>query len=195
VKLIFATGNAHKLEEVMAVIPSGFELLSLQDLDLNYDIPETGDTLEENALIKARFIHQKYGANVFSEDTGLEITALDGMPGVKTARYAGPQRNHDDNMDKVLSELKDVDDRSAQFRAVIALILNNTEYLFEGILKGHIGFEKKGTQGFGYDPIFIPEGYEQTAAELGPAVKNRISHRVRALGKMVQHLRTGNRNL
>ena len=187
-KLIFATANAHKMEEVMAVIPSTFELLSLKDLEFNYDIPETGDTLEENALIKARFIHQKYGTNVFSEDTGLEVHALGGLPGVITARYAGVQRNHIDNMDKVLMELKDKDDRSAQFRAVIALILNNTEYLFEGILKGRIGFEKNGSQGFGYDPIFIPEGYDKTAAELGSAIKNTISHRVRALNKMVNFL-------
>lgn len=187
-KLIFATGNAHKLEEVMAVIPPKFELSSLKDLNFNYDIPETGDTLEDNALIKARFIHQKYGMNVFSEDTGLEIDALGGLPGVITARYAGEHRSHDDNMDKVLSELKNKDDRTAHFRAVIALILNNTEYLFEGILKGQIGFEKKGSEGFGYDPIFIPEGYEQTAAELGPAIKNAISHRVRALDKMVTFL-------
>lgn len=187
-KLIFATGNAHKLEEVMAVIPSGFELSSLKDLNFDYDIPETGNTLEDNALIKARFIHQKYQTNVFSEDTGLEIRALGGLPGVITARYAGDHRDHDDNMNKVLAELKDKDDRSAQFRAVIALILNNTEYLFEGILKGHIGFEKKGTKGFGYDPIFIPEGYDQSAAELGPQIKNQISHRVRALDKMVRFL-------
>lgn len=188
VKLIFATGNAHKLEEVMAVIPPKFELSSLKDLDFNYDIPETGDTLEDNALIKARFIHQKFGANVFSEDTGLEIHALGGLPGVITARYAGAHRSHEDNMQKVLSELNGKDDRSAQFRAVIALILDNTEYLFEGILKGHISFDKKGSQGFGYDPIFIPEGYDQTAAELGPAVKNKISHRVRALDNMVAFL-------
>ena len=186
--LIFATGNAHKLEEVMAVIPSKFDLSSLKDLNFNYDIPETGDTLEDNALIKARFIHQKYGKNVFSEDTGLEITALEGLPGVITARYAGAHRSHDDNMDKVLSELENCTDRSAQFRAVIALILDNTEYLFEGILKGRIGFEKKGNEGFGYDPIFIPEGYDKTAAELGPTIKNKISHRVRALDKMIDFL-------
>lgn len=184
-KLIFATSNAHKLEEVQAVIPPQFSLLSLKDLDFNYDIPETGDTLEDNALIKARFIHQKYGENVFAEDTGLEITALNGLPGVITARYAGPQRDHHDNMDKVLQELSTHEDRSAQFRAIIALIYDNTEYLFEGILTGTIGFDKRGEQGFGYDPIFIPTGYTETAAELGPTIKNQISHRVRALAKMI----------
>lgn len=187
-KLIFATGNAHKLEEVQAVIPDQFSLLSLKDLLFDFDIPETGDTLEANALIKARFIHQKFGENVFAEDTGLEITALNGLPGVITARYAGPQRDHNDNMDKVLTELNSHADRSAQFRAVIALIYENTEYLFEGILTGTIGFEKKGDQGFGYDPIFIPTGYDRTAAELGPEIKNQISHRVRALAKMVAFL-------
>ncbi len=187
-KLIFATGNAHKLEEVQAVIPSAFSVLSLKDLEFEYDIPETGDTLEDNALIKARFIHQKYGDNVFAEDTGLEITALDGLPGVITARYAGPQRDHNNNMAKVLHELSSHEDRSAQFRAVIALIYENTEYLFEGILTGTMSVIKKGDQGFGYDPIFIPTGYDKTAAELGPAVKNQISHRVRALAKMVAFL-------
>lgn len=187
-KLIFATGNAHKLEEVSAVIPAKFDLQSLKDLDFDYDIPETGSTLEQNALIKARFMHRKFKMNVFAEDTGLEITALNGMPGVITARYAGPQRDHDDNMNKVLTELQDQSDRSAQFRAVIALIYDNTEYLFEGILTGHIGFEKKGEFGFGYDPIFVPEDYHQSAAELGPDIKNQISHRVRALNKMVEFL-------
>jgi len=186
--LIFATGNAHKVEEIQAVIPSKFSLSSLKDLNFDYDIPETGQTLEDNALIKARFIHRKFGENVFAEDTGLEIAALDGMPGVITARYGGPQRDHNDNMNKVMSELNTHKDRSAQFRAVIALIYNEKEYLFEGVLKGSIGLEKKGLQGFGYDPIFIPEGYEQTAAELGPAIKNQISHRVRALNKMLEFL-------
>lgn len=186
--LIFATGNAHKLEEVTAVLPKAFTLISLKDLSFDYDIPETGDTLEDNALIKARFIYNRFGYNVFAEDTGLEINALNGDPGVFTARYAGDQKNADDNMDKVLRELADMENRNARFRAVIALIFNQKEYLFEGILNGHIGMEKKGTEGFGYDPIFIPEGYDKTAAELGAGVKNQISHRVRALSKMLEFL-------
>lgn len=186
--LIFATGNAHKLEEVNAVLPKAFNLISLKNLSFDYDIPETGDTLEDNALIKARFIYNRFGDNVFAEDTGLEIEALNGEPGVLTARYAGDQKNADDNMDKVLAELATTDIRDARFRAVIALIFNQKEYLFEGILKGQIGLEKKGTEGFGYDPIFIPEGYDQTAAELGAVVKNQISHRVRALSNMLEFL-------
>jgi XTP/dITP diphosphohydrolase len=186
--LIFATGNAHKLEEVHAVLPKAFKLISLKDLSFDFDIPETGNTLEDNALIKARFIYNRFGDNVFSEDTGLEIDALHGDPGVLTARYAGDQKNADDNMSKVLHELSDAENRSARFRAVIALIYNQKEYLFEGVLNGHIGLEKKGSEGFGYDPIFIPEGYEKTAAELGPTIKNKISHRVRALSKMLDFL-------
>lgn len=188
-KLIFATSNAHKLEEVNAVIPDHIKLSGLHDLGFTYDIPETGDTLEENALIKARFIHNKYGQNVFAEDSGLEITALDGAPGVITARYAGIERDNDKNMDLVLSNLQDHKDRSARFRAIIALIIDDQEYLFEGILDGRISHVKKGDKGFGYDPIFIPDGYEKTSAELGFVVKNKISHRVRALFKMLEHLK------
>jgi len=187
--LIFATGNAHKLEEVTAVLPKAFTLISLKDLSFDYDIPETGDTLEDNALIKARFIYNRFGENVFAEDTGLEIDALNGDPGVLTARYAGSQKNADDNMDKVLQNLSHSENRKARFKAVIALIFEQQEYLFEGILNGHICTEKKGTEGFGYDPIFIPEGYDKTAAELGATVKNQISHRVRALSKMLEFLK------
>jgi len=188
-KLIFATGNAHKLEEVSAVLPAGFELISLKDLAFDYDIPETGATLEDNALIKARFIFNRFGEHTFSEDTGLEIEALNGSPGVMTARYAGDQKDATDNMDKVLKELTSHSDRKARFRAVIALIYNEKEYLFEGILNGTIAKAKTGNQGFGYDPIFIPEGYTQSAAALGPDIKNKISHRVRALQKMLEFLK------
>ncbi len=190
-KLIFATSNAHKLEEVNAVLPPHVELIGLHDLGHHEDIEETGATLEENALIKARFIHQKYGQNVFAEDSGLEVHALDGAPGVITARYAGPQRDNDQNMDLVLTKLIHHADRSARFRAIIALILDDQEYLFEGILDGKISGAKQGEKGFGYDPIFIPEGYDQTSAQLGAAVKNKISHRVRALQKMLHHINGG----
>jgi len=189
-KLIFATSNAHKLEEVQAVLPAHIRLSGLHDLGYYDEIEEYGDTLEENALIKARFIHQKYGQNVFSEDTGLEIKALKGAPGVVTARYAGPQRDNEMNMDLVLSQLVDHKDRTARFRAVIALIMDNKEYLFEGILNGKISHGKKGEHGFGYDPIFIPEDYDQTSAELGSIVKNQISHRTRALQKMLKHVKS-----
>ena len=187
-KLIFATGNSHKLEEVSAVLPSGFQLISLKDLSFDYDIPETGDTLEDNALIKARFIHNRFGQNTFAEDTGLEIEALNGDPGVLTARYAGDQRDATDNMDKVLDNLSNQSNRKARFRAIIALIFNDKEYLFEGIMNGTIATEKTGDQGFGYDPIFIPDGYTESAAALGVEVKNKISHRVRALNKMLEFL-------
>ena len=187
--LIFATSNAHKLEEVKAVLPDHIILSGLHEIGFTYDIPETGDTLEENALIKARFIHNKFGQNVFAEDSGLEIKALDGAPGVITARYAGAERDNDKNMDLVLSNLQHQEDRTARFRAIIALIIDDQEYLFEGILDGRISMEKRGEMGFGYDPIFIPDGYEKTSAELGSEVKNQISHRVRALFKMLEHLK------
>jgi len=188
-QLIFATGNAHKLEEVSKVINHDkFHLINLKDVGITEDIAETGDTLEENALIKARYVHQRKTTNVFSEDTGLEVDVLGGDPGVITARYAGPQRDAHDNMDFLLKNLKGKKNRSAQFRAIIALIIDNQEVLFEGIIRGKIAEEKSGHEGFGYDPIFIPEGYNKTFAELPDSVKLSLSHRTRAVNKMVDFL-------
>ena len=188
-KLVFATNNAHKLSEVSAILGDKVELLSLNDINCHDDIPETADTLEGNALLKARYIHDKYQVDCFADDTGLEVEALNGAPGVYSARYAGGD-GHDSqaNMRKLLSELEGKENRKAQFRTVVALILDGKEYLFEGIVKGEIIKEKRGTTGFGYDPVFIPEGYEQTFAELGDEVKNQISHRSRAVNKLCKFL-------
>ncbi|MFT4535803.1 MAG: XTP/dITP diphosphohydrolase [Saprospiraceae bacterium] len=188
-QLIFATANSHKLDEVGKVIDhSKFELMNLKDVGITEDIEETGDTLEANALIKARYVVEKTKSNVFSEDTGLEVDALGGDPGVITARYAGPQKDAHDNMDLLIRNLEDKKDRSAQFRAVIALIIDGQEVLFEGIVRGRIAKEKSGVEGFGYDPIFIPEGYDKTFAELPDEIKLGMSHRTRAVNKMVEFL-------
>lgn len=188
-KLVFATNNAHKLSEIRAMLPDGIEILSLADIGCHDDIPETADTLEGNALQKAHWVFDKYGYDCFADDTGLEVTALDGRPGVHTARYAYPDR-HDPqaNTQKLLSELEKKSDRSAQFRTVIALIEKGTEHLFEGIVRGVIATEERGTEGFGYDPVFSPEQTGKTFAELGVEVKNGISHRARAVRKLVDHL-------
>ena len=189
IKLVFATNNKHKLSEVRRLLKGKrFELLSLRDIGFEEDIPEPFKTLEANALQKARVIHKKYGLNCFSEDTGLEVTALNGEPGVKTARYAGPQRSAEANMDLVLYKLQEESDRSAQFRTVIALIINEKEYLFEGIVKGEIFTEKQGDNGFGYDPIFRPEGHSRTFAEMSSEEKNKISHRGLAVQKLIDFL-------
>lgn len=188
-QLIFATANIHKQEEVGKVIDhSKFEFVNLKDVGITEDIEETGDTLEANALIKARYVVQRTKSNVFSEDTGLEVDALGGDPGVITARYAGPQKDAHDNMDLLIKNLEGKDDRSAQFRAVIALIIDGQEVLFEGIVRGRIAKEKSGVEGFGYDPIFIPEGYDKTFAELPDEIKLGMSHRTRAVNKMVEFL-------
>ena len=188
-KLVFATNNAHKLSEVSAILGDKIELLSLKDIDCNDDIPETADTLEGNALLKARYIYDKYGVDCFADDTGLEVEALNGAPGIYSARYAGGD-GHDSeaNMKKLIANLEGINNRKAQFRTVVAMILDGKEYLFEGIVKGSIIEDKRGTTGFGYDPIFIPEGYEQTFAELGDEVKNQISHRSRAVHKLCKFL-------
>jgi non-canonical purine NTP pyrophosphatase, rdgB/HAM1 family len=183
-KIVFATNNKHKLEEVQAVIGDSVELVSLSQIHCSEDIPETADTLEENALLKARFIWNKYGFNCFADDTGLEVTALNNAPGVYSARYAGEEKDSEANMKKVVEELKDKEDKSAQFRTVIALIIDGKEFLFEGIIRGRLIEEKRGGQGFGYDPIFVPEGHEKTFAELGNEVKNTISHRALATNKL-----------
>lgn len=187
-KLVFATNNLHKLEEVSAILGNQIELLSLNDINCHTDIPETADTLEENALLKSRFIYENYGMNCFADDTGLEVEALEGAPGVYSARYAGDGHNSEANMIKLLDNLKEKKNRKAQFRTAISLIIDGKEYLFEGIIKGEIGTIKKGDSGFGYDPIFVPEGYNETFAELGSDIKNKISHRALAINKLCEFL-------
>ena len=189
-KLVFATNNAHKLEEVAAILGDQVELLSLNDIGCQTDIPETAETLEGNALLKSSFIYNNYHLDCFADDTGLEVEALNGAPGVYSARYAGPGHDSEANMDKLLHEMENKKNRKARFRTVIALILNGKEYLFEGIVKGTIIEEKRGDQGFGYDPVFVPEGYDQTFAQLGSSVKNSISHRARAVIKLHDFLLT-----
>lgn len=183
-KLVFATNNKHKIKEVQSVIGNTFKVVSLSDIRCFTDIPETADTLEGNALLKARFVWDKYKIDCFADDTGLEVKALNNAPGVFSARYAGEGKNAEDNMVKVLNEIKEQKDRSARFRTVIALIVCGKEYTFEGIINGHLIEEKKGLEGFGYDPIFIPEGYDRTFAELGSEIKNTISHRAIAVNKL-----------
>jgi XTP/dITP diphosphohydrolase len=186
--IIFATANKNKLKEAKALLKSDIIIKSLTDIAFNEDIPETENTLEGNALLKAKFIAQKFNCNCFADDTGLEIVALNGEPGVYSARYAGEQKNSEDNMQKVLEKLEGKDNRQAQFRTVIALILDGKEHLFEGVVKGKITKEKRGAEGFGYDPIFIPEGYDKTFAEMTLEEKNKLSHRAIALNKMVDFL-------
>ena len=188
-KLVVATNNAHKLEEISAILGNEMELLSLKDINCNADIPETADTLEGNARQKAMYIHENYGMDCFADDTGLEVEALNGAPGVFSARYAGDGHDSEANMQKLLKELEGKENRKAQFRTAICLIMEGKEYLFEGIVKGHIIEEKRGGAGFGYDPIFVPEGYNQTFAELGNDVKNTISHRARAVEKLCTFLK------
>ncbi len=188
-QIVFATNNAHKLSEIRAILGQQMEILSLADIGCHDDIPETADTLEGNALIKARWVKERYGFDCFADDTGLEVEVLGGGPGVHTARYAYPDR-HDPvaNTRKLLAELHDKDNRAARFRTVIALIQGTDEHLFEGIVEGHITTEERGTEGFGYDPVFAPEGGEKTFAELGVEAKNSISHRARAVRKLADYL-------
>jgi XTP/dITP diphosphohydrolase len=189
--LVFATNNAHKAREIEQILGPGFTVKTLKDIGCLEDIPETADTLEGNALIKARYVKEKFGYDCFSEDTGLEVEALGGAPGVHTARYAGDQKNPGDNIALLLKNLSDKDDRRAQFRTVIALIRDGQEALYTGVCTGRIATETRGDGGFGYDPVFIPEGYEQTFAELGEDIKNRISHRAKATQMLVDGLRRG----
>ena len=188
-KLVFATNNAHKLEEIAAILGEKIELLSLKDIECTADIPETANTLEGNATQKAEYIYQQYGLDCFADDTGLEVEALDGAPGVFSARYAGEGHNSEDNMQKLLQNLQGVTNRKAQFRTVICLIWDGKKYLFEGVCKGEIIEEKRGNAGFGYDPIFVPEGYDQTFAELGNDIKNSISHRAKAVELLCNFLK------
>lgn len=188
-KLVIATNNAHKLSEIQAVVGDKFEILSLRDIECYDDIPEDSDTLEGNALQKAQYIYERYGCDVFADDTGLEVAALDGRPGVHTARYAYPDRNDTvANVNKILDELREKNDRRAQFRTVIALIYKGETHLFEGKVEGHITTECRGTDGFGYDPVFSPEDTGLTFAELGVDVKNTLSHRARAVKKLCDFL-------
>ena len=189
-EIVFATNNAHKLSEIRAILGEDFRILSLADIGCHDDIPETADTLEGNALIKARWVKERYGFDCFADDTGLEVAALGGRPGVHTARYAFPDR-HDPvaNTRKLLAELDGQADRSARFRTVIALVQGTDETLFEGIVDGRIAPEERGTEGFGYDPVFEPEGLGQTFAELGVETKNSMSHRARAVKRLAEYLR------
>lgn len=192
-RLVFATNNAHKLEEIRAILGNSIEILSLADIHCHADIPETADTLEGNARQKSRYVYEHYGLDCFADDTGLEVESLGGAPGVYSARYADGQ-GHDSqaNMNKLLKEMEEKNDRKAQFRTIISLIEKGEERQFEGIVKGQITREKRGESGFGYDPIFQPDGYETTFAELGSDIKNRISHRARAVVALCDYLRKNN---
>jgi len=189
-QLVFATNNQHKLEEVSAKIKGRFELLSLEDIGCTDDIEETGTTFSENASIKSHYIYQKYQLNCFGDDSGLEIDALNSEPGVYSARYAGEHGNHAANMSKVLQNLNNEKNRKARFRTVISLIWNGEEHFFDGTVEGNIRTELSGTEGFGYDPIFEPEGYNITFAEMSMDQKNSISHRARAVDKLIDFLST-----
>jgi XTP/dITP diphosphohydrolase len=187
-EIVFATNNKHKLDEVRKIADTKLKILSLSDINCHEEIEETGTTLEANALIKAKYVKDHYGYDCFADDTGLEVEALDGMPGVYSSRYAGEACRPADNMNKLLTVLNNIENRNARFRTVIALILNNEEHYFEGIINGEITREEKGNAGFGYDPIFQPEGYSQTFAELGDDIKNSISHRALATEKLMKFL-------
>ena len=198
-KIVFATNNKNKLSEIREILGSGFEVMSLAEIGCHEDIPETGDTLLDNAVQKARYVFEKYGYDCFADDTGLEVDALDGEPGVHSARYAeGTDHDSNANMDKLLRKLGDETRRTARFRTVIALLQKQQSgesagegsvlHIFEGKVEGCIIKEKRGAEGFGYDPIFMPEGYDKTFAELGLDVKNQISHRARAVKKLADYL-------
>lgn len=188
-KLVFASNNVHKLEEIRAILGTQYDIVSLRDIGCFDEIPETGATIQENALQKAQYVKDRYGLDCFADDTGLECMALDGAPGVHTARYAD-ERGHDSdaNMRKLLRVLNKKSERSAQFHTSIALIYKGGTYSFDGIVKGTIATEKHGDAGFGYDPIFIPDGYDQTFAELGDDIKNHISHRAKAVQLLKEFL-------
>lgn len=189
-KLVFATNNAHKLEEISSILGNKVEILSLNDINCHVDIPETADTLEGNAFLKAEYIFENYGLDCFADDTGLEVEALDGAPGVYSARYAGGEgHNAEANMQKLLQNMQGIQNRKAQFRTAICLILDGKKHLFEGEVKGEIVKEKRGGSGFGYDPIFVPEGYTKTFAEMGAETKNKISHRALAVEKLCKFLK------
>ena len=189
-QLVFASSNKNKIFEIQSMLPETIQILSLVDIGCLEEIPETADTIEGNAILKANYISNKYGYDCFADDTGLEVAALNGEPGVFSARYAGEQRNSDDNMNKLLEQLSDKNNRKAQFKTVIALNINGKQELFTGIAEGEITVEKTGTKGFGYDPIFQPIGYKETFAELSLEIKNEISHRGKAMQKLISFLKT-----
>ena len=188
-KLVFATNNKNKILEVQQLLPESIEIISLESIGCFEEIPETADTIEENAIMKANYVTKKYGYDCFADDTGLEVEALHGAPGVFSARYAGEQRNSEDNMAKLLDALENNFNRKAQFKTVIALNLNGKQLLFTGIARGEITLKKTGNEGFGYDPIFKPEGYEDTFAQLTLAIKSSISHRGKATKQLIDFLK------
>jgi XTP/dITP diphosphohydrolase len=188
-KIVFATNNPNKILEVQSLLPKNIEIVSLESIGCFEEIPETADTIEENAILKANYITQKYGFNCFADDTGLEVEVLDNEPGVFSARYAGEHKNADDNMNKLLANLKNQSNRKAQFKTVITLNLNGEQFLFTGICQGEITLEKTGNQGFGYDPIFKPEGFSETFAQLSMQQKGKISHRGKATAQLIDFLK------
>ena len=185
-KIVFATNNKNKIEEIQKMLPSNIELIGLDVIGCMEDIPETADSIEGNAIQKANYVTEKYGYDCFSDDTGLEIEVLHNEPGVYSARYAGEQRNANDNMDLVLEKMKCETNRTARFKTVICLNFNNKQHLFEGIANGTIATEKSGQNGFGYDPIFFPDGFDKTFAEISSAEKNKISHRAKATQLLIE---------
>lgn len=187
-QLVFASNNLNKIKEIQSILNGSIQLLSLDDIGCHEEIPETADTIEGNAILKANYVTEKYGYDCFADDTGLEVTALNGEPGVYSARYAGEQRNSVDNMNKLLNALADKSDRSAQFKTVIALNIKGEQHLFTGIAKGEITLDKSGNNGFGYDPIFQPENYDETFAVLSSYIKNKISHRAKATQQLIDFL-------
>ena len=186
--IVFATNNKNKLREIRDIVGSKYNILSLSDINCHEDIPETADTIEGNALLKARFVKEKYGYDCFADDTGLEVEALDNRPGVYSARFAGEDCNSENNINKLLSELEGIENRKARFRTVIALIKGETEKKFEGVIYGNISHERHGEGGFGYDKVFVPENYEKTFAEMLPEEKNSISHRAKATRLLIEYL-------
>ena len=187
-KLVFASNNKNKIQEIQALVPNTIQIISLEDIGCTEDIPETADTIEGNAILKANYVTEKYGYDCFADDTGLEVEVLNGVPGVYSARYAGEQKDANDNMDKLLSELKDKSNRKANFKTVIALNLNGKQNLFTGIINGKIIEEKIGTNGFGYDPIFVADRFDKTFAELSMEEKSTISHRGIAVKELILFL-------
>ena len=188
-QLVFASNNKNKILEIQSILPNTIEILSLESIGCHEEIPETADTIEGNAILKANYVTQNYGYDCFADDTGLEVDSLNGEPGVFSARYAGEQRNADQNMNKVLECLSGKNDRKAQFKTVIALNVNGKQHLFTGIARGEITLEKSGNQGFGYDPIFKPEEYQETFAQLSLNIKNKISHRGKATQQLIDFLK------
>lgn len=187
-KIVFATNNAHKLSEIRSILGDEYEILSLRDINCDVDIPETASTLEGNAEIKVRYIKEHFGYDCFADDTGLEVDALNGAPGVFSARYAGQEHDSLKNMDLLLKNMSDKTDRKARFRTVIALLIDNQLTLMDGVVEGEITLQPQGDNGFGYDPIFSPEGFDVTFAQMDSSIKNKISHRARATEKLIEYL-------